>query len=241
MKYLVLILLIFCVVPASAVRASSHALAMDGEPKYTEGFTHFDYVNPEAPKGGQVRLAAIGTFDSFNPFIVKGNSADGLGLLFDTLTEQSQDEPFTEYGLVAERIQVAADHSSMTFVLRPEARFHDGTPVTARDVAFTFSVLKEQGNPHYAQYYADVERVDTPDDQTLTFVFKPGSSKELPLILGQLPVLSEKYWQGRDFSLSSLDVPLGSGPYRIKEFRPGQRVVFERDPEDWARALAVNK
>lgn len=241
MKYLVLILLIFCVVPASAVRASSHALAMDGEPKYTEGFTHFDYVNPEAPKGGQVRLAAIGTFDSFNPFIVKGNSADGLGLLFDTLTEQSQDEPFTEYGLVAERIQVAADHSSMTFVLRPEARFHDGTPVTARDVAFTFSVLKEQGNPHYAQYYADVERVDTPDDQTLTFVFKPGSSKELPLILGQLPVLSEKYWQGRDFSLSSLDVPLGSGPYRIKEFRPGQRVVFERDPDYWARDLAVNK
>jgi len=213
---------------------------MNGQPRYSADFTHFDYVSPDAPKGGTVRLAATGTFDSFNPYIVKGNSADGLGLLFDTLTEQSLDEPFTEYGLLAERIELAPDRSFMTFHLRKEARFHDGSPVTAQDVAFTFKTLLAQGNPHYAQYYADVERVDVVDAQTVTFVFKPQSSQELPLILGQLPVLSEASWQGRDFSASSLDIPLGSGPYRIAEFKAGQRLTFVRDPGYWGRDLPVN-
>jgi len=213
---------------------------MNGQPRYSADFTHFDYVSPDAPKGGTVRLAATGTFDSFNPYIVKGNSADGLGLLFDTLTEQSLDEPFTEYGLLAERIELAPDRSFMTFHLRKEARFHDGSPVTAQDVAFTFKTLLAQGNPHYAQYYADVERVDVVDAQTVTFVFKPQSSQELPLILGQLPVLSEASWQGRDFSASSLDIPLGSGPYRIAVFKAGQRLTFVRDPGYWGRDLPVN-
>lgn len=214
---------------------------MNGQPKYGPGFTHFDYANPDAPKGGTVRLAATGTFDSFNPFIVKGNSADGLGLLFDTLTEQSLDEPFTEYGLLAERIELAPDRSFLTFQLRKEARFHDGSPVKAADVAFTFRTLVEQGNPHYAQYYADVERVETSGPLTVTFFFKPRASQELPLILGQLPVLPEKFWQGRDFSVSSLDVPLGSGPYRIGEFKAGQRLTFVRDPGYWGRDLPVNR
>ncbi|NCC05999.1 MAG: ABC transporter substrate-binding protein, partial [Proteobacteria bacterium] len=241
MKHLfLLVLLLGTVLPASA-GDSFHALAMNGQPRYPADFSHFDYANPDAPKGGQVRLAATGTFDSFNPFIVKGNSADGLGLLFDTLTEQSLDEPFTEYGLLADRIQVAEDRSSMTFHLREGALFHDGTPVTAQDVAFTFKILVEQGNPHYAQYYADVERVHVADAQTVTFFFKPGSSQELPLILGQLPVLSEASWKGRDFSASSLDIPVGSGPYRIGEFKPGQRLTFVRDPEYWGRDLPVNK
>lgn len=213
---------------------------MNGQPRYSADFTHFDYANPDAPKGGTVRLAATGTFDSFNPYIVKGNSADGLGLLFDTLTEQSLDEPFTEYGLLADRIELAKDRSSMSFHLRKEARFHDGSPVTAQDVAFTFKTLLAQGNPHYAQYYADVERVDVVDTQTVTFVFKPQSSQELPLILGQLPVLSEASWQGRDFSASSLDIPMGSGPYRIGEFKAGQRLTFVRDPGYWGRDLPVN-
>jgi microcin C transport system substrate-binding protein len=214
---------------------------MNGQPRYPADFTHFEYASPDAPKGGTVRLAATGTFDSFNPFIVKGNSADGLGLLFDTLTEQSLDEPFAEYGLLAERIELAPDRSFMTFQLREEARFHDGSPVTAQDVAFTFKTLLAQGNPHYAQYYADVERVDVVDARTVTFVFKPGSSQELPLILGQLPVLSEASWKGRDFSASSLDIPMGSGPYRIAEFKAGQRLTFERDPGYWGRDLPVNK
>ncbi|MDY0226777.1 MAG: extracellular solute-binding protein [Desulfomicrobium apsheronum] len=241
MKHLfLLVLLLGTVLPASA-GDSFHALAMNGQPRYPADFSHFDYANPDAPKGGQVRLAATGTFDSFNPFIVKGNSADGLGLLFDTLTEQSLDEPFTEYGLLADRIEVVKDRSSMTFHLREGARFHDGSPVTAQDVAFTFKILVEQGNPHYAQYYADVERVDVADAQTVTFVFKAGSSQELPLILGQLPVLSEASWKGRDFSASSLDIPVGSGPYRIGEFKAGQRLTFVRDPEYWGRDLPVNK
>ncbi len=241
MKYLlVLVFLLGSVLPASAGN-SSHALAMNGEPRYASDFNHFDYVRPDAPKGGQVRLAATGTFDSFNPFIVKGNSADGLGLLFDTLTEQSLDEPFTEYGLLAERIEVAQDRSSMTFHLREGARFHDGSPVTAQDVAFTFKILVEQGNPHYAQYYADVVRVDVVGPRTVTFVFKPGSNQELPLILGQLPVLSEASWKGRDFSASSLDIPMGSGPYRIGEFKAGQRLTFVRDDGYWGKDLPVNK
>ena len=241
MKHLlVLVLLLGSVLPAAA-GDSSHALAMNGQPRYAADFTHFEYANPDAPKGGQVWMAATGTFDSFNPFIVKGNSADGLGLLFDTLTEQSLDEPFTEYGLLAERIEVAQDRSFMTFHLRDGARFHDGSPVTAQDVAFTFKILVEQGNPHYAQYYADVARVDVVDQQTVTFVFKPGSSQELPLILGQLPVLSEASWKGRDFSASSLDIPMGSGPYRIGEFKAGQRLTFVRDTGYWGKDLPVNK
>lgn len=241
MKHLfLLVLLLGSALPVSA-DDFSHALAMNGQPRYSADFTHFDYVSPDAPKGGTVRLAATGTFDSFNPYIVKGNSADGLGLLFDTLTEQSLDEPFTEYGLLADRIALAKDRSSMTFHLRNEARFHDGSPVTASDVAFTFKILVEQGNPHYAQYYADVERVDVVDAQIVTFIFKPNSSQELPLILGQLPVLSEASWQGRDFSASNLDVPLGSGPYRIGEFKAGQRLTFARDPDYWGRDLPVNR
>ncbi len=239
-RLLALVLLLVSVLPASA-EGPVHGLAMNGQPKYGPDFTHFDYADPAAPKGGTVRLAATGTFDSFNPFIVKGNSADGLGLLFDTLTEQSLDEPFTEYGLVAERIELAPDRSSLTFRLRKEARFHDGSPVTAADVAFTFRTLVEQGNPHYAQYYADVERVETAGPLTVTFFFKPGASQELPLILGQLPVLPEKFWQGKDFSASSLEVPVGSGPYRIGEFKAGQRLTFVRDPGYWGRDLPVNR
>ena len=238
MRLLALFLVFVSVLPAAA---GEHGLAMNGRPKYGPDFTHFDYVNPDAPRGGQVRLAATGTFDSFNPFIVKGNAADGLGLLFDTLTEQSLDEPFTEYGLLAESIELAPDRSSLTFRLREGAKFHDGTPVTAADVAFTFRILVEQGNPHYAQYYADVERVETHGPRGVTFVFKPGASQELPLILGQLPVLSEKSWQGKDFSASSLDIPMGSGPYRIGEFKAGQRLTFVRDPQYWGRDLPVNR
>jgi microcin C transport system substrate-binding protein len=243
MKHIYFLVLLASVLSASrpAAAEGSHALAMNGQPKYGRNFTHFDYVNPGAPKGGNVRLAATGTFDSFNPFIVKGNSADGLGLVFDTLTEQSQDEPFTEYGLLAESLELASDRSAMTFHLRPEARFHDGSPVTAADVAFTFKTLVSQGNPHYAQYYADVAEVVTGGPRTITFRFKPGASQELPLILGQLPVLSEKYWQDKDFAVSSLDIPLGSGPYRIGEFKAGQRLTLVRDPGYWGRDLPVNK
>lgn len=237
---LVFLILLGTIRPATA-GDFSHALAMSGTPRYGADFKHFSYVNPDAPKGGNVRLAAVGTFDSFNPYIVKGNAADGLGLLFDTLTEQSLDEPFTEYGLVAERMEVAQDRSSMTFHLREAAKFHDGSPIMASDVAFTFKTLVAQGSPQYAQYYADVRTVEVTGPKAVTFFFKPGSSQELPLILGQLPVLSEKFWQGRDFSASSLDVPMGSGPYRIGEFKAGQSLTLVRNPGYWGRDLPVNR
>ena len=238
-RLIVLIFLLLSAMPASAGERV-HALAMNDSPKYGPDFTHFEYADPAAIKGGQIRLAAIGTFDSFNPFIVKGNSADGLGLIFDTLTVQSLDEPFTEYGLLAESMELAPDRSSMTFHLRENARFHDKSPVTAADVAFTFRMLVEQGNPHYAQYYADVERVEVQSPLVVTFHFKPDASQELPLILGQLPVLSEKSWAGKDFGASSLDIPMGSGPYRIGEFMAGQRLTYQRDPDYWGRDLPVN-
>ena len=238
-RLIVLIFLLLSALPASAGERV-HALAMNDSPKYGPDFTHFEYADPAAIKGGQIRLAAIGTFDSFNPFIVKGNSADGLGLIFDTLTVQSLDEPFTEYGLLAESMELAPDRSSMTFHLRENARFHDKSPVTAADVAFTFRMLVEQGNPHYAQYYADVERVEVQSPLVVTFHFKPDASQELPLILGQLPVLSEKSWAGKDFGASSLDIPMGSGPYRIGEFMAGQRLTYQRDPDYWGRDLPVN-
>ena len=238
-RLIILILLLASALPASAGERV-HALAMNDSPKYAPDFTHFDYADPAAITGGQIRLAAIGTFDSFNPFIVKGNSADGLGLIFDTLTAQSLDEPFTEYGLLAESMELAPDRSSMTFHLRENARFHDGSPVTAADAAFTFRILVEQGNPHYAQYYADVDRVEVEGPRVVTFHFKPDASRELPLILGQLPVLSEKSWAGKDFGASSLDIPMGSGPYRIGEFMAGQRLTYERDPDYWGRDLPVN-
>lgn len=240
MKYVVILLSVLWCLHLPSAQAASHALAMNGSPKYGPEFTRFDYVNPNAPKGGELRLAALGTFDSFNPFIVKGNAADGLGLLFDTLTVQSEDEPFTEYGLVAQSMELAPDRSSLTYTLRPEAKFHDGTPILASDVAATFKLLVTEGNPQYAQYYAEVDHVEVDDPQTVTFHFRPGASRELPLILGQIPVLSEKYWEGKDFAASSLDIPLGSGPYRLKDFQAGQSMVLERDPDYWGRNLPVN-
>lgn len=240
MKHLLALCLLLCTVQ-NASAAGVHALAMDGEPRYGRDFEHFDYVRPDAPKGGHVTLSAIGSFDSFHPYIVKGHPAAGVGLLFDTLTTQSGDEPFTEYGLLAESMELSPDRSSITFHLRKEARFHDGSPVRAADVAFTFHALVGKGDPHYAQYYAEVDRVEVSGPLSVTFFFKPQASKELPLILGQLPVLSEAFWKDRDFTESTLDIPLGSGPYRIKDFRPGQRVTYERDPGYWGRDLPVNR
>jgi len=230
-----------CAFPAAAGTQTLHALAMNGDAKYGPGFTHFDYTRPDAPKGGQIRLAALGTFDSFNPFIAKGNSADGLGLIFDTLTEHSLDEPFTVYGLVAEKMEVPDDRSWIIFHLRPEAKFQNGTPMTAADVAFSYRALVEKGSPIYTQYYSDVAKVEVLGPKSIKFSFKPGANRELPLILGELPVLSEASWKGKDFAASNLDIPLGSGPYKIASFKAGQQVVLTRNPEYWAKDLPVNK
>lgn len=216
-----------------------HGVALHGEPKYPADFTHFDYVNPDAPVGGTLKLASQGGFDSFNPFIIKGSPAPGVGLVYESLMTASADEPFTQYGLLAETVDIADDRRTVTFVLREAARFSDGTPVTSADVEFSFNTLKADGSPLYRYYYANVESLETPDERTVVFHLAEGVNPELALIIGQVPVLSKAYWADRDFTDSTLDIPLGSGPYVVERFETGRFVVYKRNPDYWGWALPV--
>lgn len=218
-----------------------HALAMYDDPEMPADFDHFAYVNPEAPVGGELVRAAIGSFDSTNPFIVKGTPASGLTEIYDTLMVQNPDEPFTMYGLLAEGVRLDPERRWMEFDLHPEARFHDGTAISASDVVFSFRLLRAEGAPFYAAYYADVTSAQAIDENTVRFDFAEQNSRELPLILGQLPVLPEHYWKGRDFAKPTLDPLLGSGPYRIAEVDPGRRIVYERVDDYWGENLPVNR
>jgi microcin C transport system substrate-binding protein len=213
----------------------------DEPPKYPANFKHFDYVNPDAPKGGSFRQAGFGGFDSLNPFINKGVAADDIGLIYDTLTHHSLDEPFTEYGLVAAKIEKAPDNAWVRFYLRPEARFHDGQPITAEDVKFSFETLMSKGAPTYRGYYADVDRVEVEGPRKVRFIFKRAGNRELPLIIGQLPVLPKHWWATRDFSKSNLEIPLGSGPYRVAEVQAGRSIRYERVKDWWGKDLPVNR
>jgi microcin C transport system substrate-binding protein len=219
----------------------SHALAMAGVPKYPAGFASFDYVNPEAPRGGEVILSAIGTFDTFNAFIVKGAPAQGTGLIYETLTARSLDEPFSQYGSISEKIELARDRSWVVHHLNPSARFHDGRPVTAEDVVFSFYTLFEKGDPLYKRYYADVTRVEALDERRVKFHLGDKTNPELALIVGELPVLPRHYWEGKDFARGDLEIPLGSGPYRIEKFQAGRSVTYRRVADYWAKDLPVNK
>lgn len=223
-------------------QSAPHALVMYGDkPKYPKNFTHFDYANPDAPKGGKMVIGEVGSFDSLNPFIMKGVKASYLGLMYDTLTSHSLDEPFTEYGLLAESIELASDNKSIIFNLRKDAKFHDGKPVTADDVTFTFKLLMEEGAPFYRSYYQDVVSANALGKYKVEFTFRHGDNRELPLIVGQLPVLPKHYWKGKTFTDNLLDVPVGSGPYRIKRVKTGQSITYERDPNYWGKDLGVNK
>ncbi len=218
-----------------------HGMSMFGALKYPLGFNHFEYVNPNAPKGGLVRMEARGTFDTLNSFTIKGSSAAGLGLIYDTLMESSRDEAFAEYGLLVESALVANDLSSVSFMLRKQARWHDGKPVTADDVAFSLDILKSKGAPFYRFYYANVEKAEVLSPHKVKFIFKGRKNRELPLIIGQLPILPKHHWQGRDFERTTLEPPLGSGPYKIGKVDPGRSITFERVAEYWGRNLGVNK
>lgn len=222
--------------------APQHALTLYGEaPKYPANFRHFDYVNPDAPQGGTLRQAGFGGFDSLNPFINKGVAADDIGLIYDTLTRHSLDEPFTEYGLLAEKMEKAPDNSWVRFYLRPEARFHDGHPVTAEDVVFSFETLMKDGSPSFKAYYADVEKAVAEDERRVRFDFRHTDNRELPLIIGQLAVLPKHWWQGRDFTRGSLDIPLGSGPYQVAEVQPGRSIRYQQVKDWWGKDLPVNR
>lgn len=226
--------------PVAALASGSHAISLHGDPKYGPEFRHFDYADPDAVKGGDVRLHSIGTFDTLNPYTLKGVSAAGLSGLFDTLTVHADDEAFTEYGLLAEAIERAPDNSSVTFTLRTEARFHDGSPVTAEDVIFTFETLKSRGHPFYRSYYANVESAEKTGEHEVTFRFGSNDNRELPLIIGQMPVLSRAWWKDRDFGKTTLEAPLGSGPYMVESVDPGRSITYRRDPDYWGADLPVN-
>jgi microcin C transport system substrate-binding protein len=225
----------------AAIAAPSHGLSLFGDLKYGPDFTHFDYANPNAPKGGTMRLAAIGTFDSLNPYIVKGVAAAGITQIFDTLMVSSEDEPGSEYGLVAESADLAPDRKSILYTLRKEARFHDGSPITPDDVIWTFNTLREKGQPMYRSYYGDVEKVEREGERGVRFYFKSAENRELPQIVGQMPVLSKKYWNDRDFTKTTLDAPLGSGPYKVEAVDPGRSITYRRTPDYWAANLPVMK
>ncbi|WP_017906636.1 extracellular solute-binding protein [Pseudomonas asplenii] len=241
--------------PASATISESHGYAQFGLLKYPAKFTHFDWVNADAPKGGTLRVMAFGTFDTLNPYTFKGTSPVstpnflqyGVNELNETLmvgTGQyapSGDEPTSSYGLIAQTLEYSEDRSWVVFNLRPEARFHDGTPITAYDVAFSYRLLLKEGHPQYRTSLQEVSRVDVLGPQRIRFVFKRSGNPLLILRLGELPVLPQHYWQGRDFKATTFEPPLGSGPYRITRVQPGRQLVFERVKNWWGENLPVNR
>ncbi|NKC32678.1 extracellular solute-binding protein [Falsiroseomonas selenitidurans] len=225
--------------PGQALR--THALSLLGEPALPADFTHFPWVNPAAPKGGEIALTALGTFDSFNAYILRGTPAVGLSLLYDTLLANSPDEASTEYPYLAQWIDLPADRLSISFELNPAARWHDGRPVTAADVVFTFNALRTHGRPFFRSYWGDVTEVVAEAERRVTFRFRSNENRELGLILGQMPVLPAHWWEGRDFARPLLDVPLGSGPYRLERFDAGRSLVYARVPDWWAKDIPSQK
>jgi microcin C transport system substrate-binding protein len=216
-------------------------MAMHGQPKYGPDFKHFDYVNPNAPKGGKVRLGVRGTFDNFNQFIPKGVA--GAGDATETLMVSSADEPFTNYGLIAETVEWPGDRSWAVFTLRPEARWHDGKAITVEDVIFSLDILKTKGRPFFRFYYASIKKAEKVGPRKVKFTFAEAGNRELPLVAGQIPILPKHYWEseGRDFTKTTLDPPLGSGPYRIVDFEPGRHIVVDRAKDYWGAQLPVNR
>ncbi len=221
--------------------SGAHALSIHGDIKYGPDFAHFDYANPDAPKGGDVTLSAVGTYDSFNGFILKGVAATSLNLIYDTLLVTSGDEAFTEYGLLVESIDMPADRSWVEFTLRREARWHDGQPVSVGDVIWTFDTLRSRGHPFFRQYYADVQSVTESRPGTVRFDFGDSTNREMPMIVGQLSILPRHYWEARDFEATTLEPPLGSGPYRIADFDAGRSITYERVADYWGRDVPVNR
>ncbi len=218
----------------------SHGSSLFGDLKYGPDFKHFDYVNPNAPKGGEIVLSAIGSFDSLNPFLLKGRAAAGVSQLFETLMTSSQDEASSEYGLIAESVEVPEDFSWVAYTLRKEARWHDGTPVTADDVVFSFETLKTKGNPFYRQYWHDVDKAEKLGDHKVKFHFSGGLNRELPQIIGQLPVLSKSYYSRVTFDQTTLEPPMGSGAYKVASVDPGRSITIERVKDYWGEKLPVN-
>ncbi len=230
----------------SATPVAKHAIALHGSPKYPEGFTHLDYANPDAPKGGTLKLGTIGSFDSLNPFIIKGTPAAGLNfirsdLVYQSLMQNSWDEPFTLYGILAESIEVGKDRDWVAFNIRPQAKWSDGQPVTAEDVVWTFNTLRDKGQPFFKAYYADVKSVAAESALRVRFDFAVKGNAELPLIVAEMAVLPKHFWADKVFDETSLTPPIGSGPYKIGKVEAGRKIEYIRDPNWWGKDLPFFK
>ena len=218
-----------------------HGIAMHGDLKYKKDFTKFDYASDLSKQGGTIKLSAIGTFDNLNPYILKGVGAWQAAYLFETLMRSSSDEPFSQYGLIAEGIKVPKDRSLVAFKIREEAKFSDGTKILPEDIIFSFNTLISKGHPIYKTYYGQVDKVIKINKDCVKFVFKGEPNPELPLIIGyQLPIFSEKYWEGKEFDKTTLTPPLGSGPYLITDVKAGRSITLTKNPNYWGKNLNVN-
>lgn len=236
-----LIALILSMGAAAAER--SQGLSAFGDLALPPDFAHFPYADPDAPKGGTFVLIGWGgvtTFNSLNNYILKGDAAQGLELLFDTLMARAADEPDAVYGLVAESAEVADDGMSVTFYLRPEARFADGSPMTADDVVFSFETLKTKGHPMFHQTLRDVEKAESIDPHTVRYTFKGDLVRDLPLTVAALPIFSKAYYAEKKFDATTMEPPLGSGPYLVDDFAQGRTITYRRNPDYWAKDLPVN-
>jgi peptide/nickel transport system substrate-binding protein len=228
--------------PAKVSAAESYAIAMHGAPALPADFTHMPYVNPEAPKGGRLVQGLLGTFDSLNPLIVKGLAVQQVrGFVIESLMARGNDEAFTLYGLLARSVDTDDERSHVTFHIDPRARFSDGHPVTAEDVLFSWALLRDHGRPNHRQYYAKVAKAEAPDPLTVRFDFGDAGDRELPLILGLMPVLPKHAVDAATFEETSMTAPVGSGPYRVSAVKPGASVTLTRNPDYWGRDLPVNR
>ncbi len=240
MRRLLLPLLLLLLSAAPALAA--HAIAMHGEPALPAGFAHLPYVDPAAPKGGRFTAAAFGSYDSLNPFIIKGVPARGVRqYVFESLLTRNEDEPFTLYGLLASDVEVPPDRSWVAFTLDPAARFQNGEPVTVDDVLFSLDILRRQGRANHRAYYSKVTATERLGPRTVKLVFDGSGDRELPLILGLMPILPRSVYGARAFDQGTLELPVGSGPYRVERADPGRQVVYRRDPDWWGRDRPINR
>lgn len=241
-RWAALAALTFLAATQAAIAAPRHAIAMHGEPAYEAGFSHFRYANPGAPKGGRFSQGLLGSFDSLNPFVIRGNPFQQVrGYVTESLMTRGQDEPFTLYGLIAKSVETDDARTFVAFTIDPRARFSDGKPVTAEDVLFSWRILRDKGRPNHRLYYGKVVRAEKTAPDSIRFDFGSGGDRELPLILALMPVLPQHVVNADRFDEPSLTAPIGSGPYLIAEIRPGDLVVLKRNPNYWARDLNVNR
>lgn len=226
---------------AAPAHADGPGLAMHGAPKYAAGFTHFDYVDPQAPKGGTLRIAQVGTFDSLNPFLVRGVPAAGVRLTFTSLLQRSQDEPFSLYPFVAERVETPDDRSWVEFTLRPGAKWHDGSDVTVEDVVFSLQILRDRGRPNHRFYYSKVREIERRGPRRLRLHFGDAGDRELPLIMGLMPLVQRREFETREWDRTTLDPLQGTGPYRVESLDPGRAITYRRIPGHWSEDVPAGR